>query len=585
MGLRSVQASVSSGARSVPGNDGGRAETNHLDDVFQKVRLSELIEQAEAMEWSTLLEEHEGRLREDVESPPDSVEKLLSMLRGTSCRQVAEIDDNSFRSHLGDQPVWAERLLRLVNDARRIAGRRTAFLLPVFEEQIKESRAQAYRKLVARLAEEVDKGLNAALSSAEAPNAQTQTGMVRWPVNYSFLRCPAGKPSVDAKKKSEHKPPFEGVPPLDCTNDLTRRLFSRTSGGFAEALRKVERPGAVLMEGPTGSGKSLTAGLLADAMRRTLVKVNVSAIAETLVESRIRGFKIGMHSEAHKDTAGWFESAHGGVLFLDEFQNAQDWVQAQLLDLLDAVSDEVRVYRMGEEDVARTCNVKVFLAVNRPVDELLRAGKLREDLYNRVRTVLPFLEFSKLLAEVEEPDGDPLRVFRGGLSPSAYMRKLLAVYRWKFAPTFDDGAGTTRVPLSLFPTFSMDGLHRLQVSPWPGNYRQFEKAAADLFDQLDHEGRATADEEMIVSALSGVSYYLPEEAECEDDSAPEKTVEQVVAQLIEKTLVEEDFTWSRVARRLEPLGMGDVKTLKKRLARYGDMFSAQVRSHPRMHDL
>ena len=145
----------------------------------------------------------------------------------------------------------------------------------------------------------------------------------------------------------------------------------------------------VLIYGETGTGKELVAEALHTEGRRcgqSFVSQNCAAIPTNLLESMFFGTEKGSYTGAvtHK---GLFEEANGGTLFLDEINSMDISLQAKLLKAL----EEKKVRRLGgSRDIP--FDVRIVAAVNEPPEELLRTGRLREDLFYRlgvVRLILP----------------------------------------------------------------------------------------------------------------------------------------------------------------------------------------------------
>ena len=153
-----------------------------------------------------------------------------------------------------------------------------------------------------------------------------------------------------------------------------------------ETLRKIAPTDAtVLITGENGTGKDLLAREIHAASLRheqPFVAVDAGAIPETLFESELFGHVKGAFTDARTDHAGKFEQADGGTLFLDEIGNIPLHLQAKLLRAIQSRSI-VRVGGTTEKPV----NIRLICATNCDLEQLVRAGRFREDLYYRINTV------------------------------------------------------------------------------------------------------------------------------------------------------------------------------------------------------
>jgi DNA-binding NtrC family response regulator len=141
---------------------------------------------------------------------------------------------------------------------------------------------------------------------------------------------------------------------------------------------------SVLILGETGTGKELVARRIHDLSKRVnmpFVAVNCGALPENLVESELFGHRKGAFTGADTPRKGLIEVANGGTLFLDELGELDKSMQVKMLRFLE--SGEVR--RVGENDAFHV-DVRVVCATNRELQQMVREGSFREDLFFRVNT-------------------------------------------------------------------------------------------------------------------------------------------------------------------------------------------------------
>lgn len=141
----------------------------------------------------------------------------------------------------------------------------------------------------------------------------------------------------------------------------------------------------VLITGENGTGKDVLAGeihRMSSRAGKPMVCVDAGAITETLFESELFGHVKGAFTDAFTDRAGKFEQADGGTLFLDEIGNVPLHLQAKLLRVL----QNRTVTRVGsEKDIP--IDIRLICATNMDLEEMVREGRFREDLFYRINTV------------------------------------------------------------------------------------------------------------------------------------------------------------------------------------------------------
>ena len=151
------------------------------------------------------------------------------------------------------------------------------------------------------------------------------------------------------------------------------------------AERVAETNLSVLIEGESGTGKELFAQLIhmkSDRSEKSFVKVNCAALPENLLESELFGHVKGAFTGAIKDRKGRFEVADGATVFLDEIAEMTPALQAKLLRILQQGEYE----RLGES-ISHKVDVRVIAATNRNLEEAIKEGIFREDLFYRLNAV------------------------------------------------------------------------------------------------------------------------------------------------------------------------------------------------------
>ncbi len=141
----------------------------------------------------------------------------------------------------------------------------------------------------------------------------------------------------------------------------------------------------VLIIGESGTGKELVARSIHDASRRAnarFVAINCAAIPETLMERELFGAEKGAYTGAYETQKGLFETADGGTIFLDEISEMPLSMQAKLLRVL----EEKEIRRVGGTTPIQV-NVRIIAATNKDLEEYVKSGRFRPDLYYRLNVV------------------------------------------------------------------------------------------------------------------------------------------------------------------------------------------------------
>jgi len=205
----------------------------------------------------------------------------------------------------------------------------------------------------------------------------------------------------------------------------------------------------IVIEAETGTGKEVFAQSIHAASRRgtgPFVAVNCAALPETLLESELFGYVSGAFTGAdRKGKPGLFEIAHGGTIFLDEVSEMSVGVQARLLRVL----QEKEVMRIGDDRVIPV-DIRVIAATNRDLDELVKSGQFRKDLYYR------------------------LNVLNLRIPPLRHRLEDIPVLANHFAAKICQRLGRPQVE------FSPEAMEALMAFDWPGNVRQLENVVERL---------------------------------------------------------------------------------------------------------
>ncbi len=213
---------------------------------------------------------------------------------------------------------------------------------------------------------------------------------------------------------------------------------------YKEIGRVAATPATVLIRGATGTGKELIARAIYQHSQRAdkpFIAVNCAAIPDALLESELFGHERGAFTGAQARRIGRFEQADGGTLFLDEIGDLNPSTQGKLLRVL----QERSVQRLGSQaDIA--VDVRVLAATHRDLDEGIKEGEFREDLFYRLSVVTIALPpLSQRTEDIPE----------------------LARY---FIQRFARDLGTEA------PSVQPEALVFLQSQPWPGNVRELENS-------------------------------------------------------------------------------------------------------------
>ncbi len=143
---------------------------------------------------------------------------------------------------------------------------------------------------------------------------------------------------------------------------------------------------SVLIQGESGTGKELAADAIHFNSKRggrPLMKINCSAIPDSLLESELFGYEKGAFTDAKNTKKGFFELADGGTVFLDEIGDMKPFLQSKILRVLE---NQTFMRLGGEREI--TVDVRIVAATNRDLEALVKEGLFRKDLYYRLKVMV-----------------------------------------------------------------------------------------------------------------------------------------------------------------------------------------------------
>ena len=266
---------------------------------------------------------------------------------------------------------------------------------------------------------------------------------------------------------------------------------------------------SILILGETGTGKELVARAVHSHSNRAhqpLIYLNCAALPESIAESELFGHKKGSFTGAIQDRLGKFEVAHNGTLFLDEIGELPLSIQAKLLRAI----QEGEIQRVGE-DRARKVNVRIIAATNRNLEEEIKRGTFRADLFHRLN-VYP----------LQTP---PLRQHLHNIP-------LLAGY---FCDYYQRRLGCK--PFRLSP----EALTKLHEYSWPGNVRELKniisRATLHASQTRNHDGPIILIEPQHLFLPGDLPLKIPTDKKSSDKKANDNLTLQEALLDYKKTLI------------------------------------------------
>jgi two-component system, NtrC family, response regulator AtoC len=266
----------------------------------------------------------------------------------------------------------------------------------------------------------------------------------------------------------------------------------------------------VLIGGESGTGKELVAKAihqLSPRAKQPMVSVHCAALSATLLESELFGHERGAFTGAHERRVGRFEQAQGGTLFLDEIGEIDATIQVKLLRFLGERTFE----RVGSNKTL-TADVRLIAATNKNLEELVKAGKFREDLFFRLRVV-----------EINLP---PLRERTGDIP--LLVQRFLREFAAENNKAVND--------------FTADALQALMNYSWPGNVRELRTAMEHAVVLCRGEKISARDLPPSVRGGRAVETQLSQRNDL--------TVKEVEKQLMVRALKETDDNRTRAAKKI-----------------------------------
>ena len=313
-----------------------------------------------------------------------------------------------------------------------------------------------------------------------------------------------------------------------------RRAKDRPIGkskGFLEVLELAETvaptDSTILLSGESGTGKEVVARHVHELSTRSdgpFFSINCGALPENLLESELFGHVKGSFTGAVKDKEGLLVAAGGGTFFLDEIGEMSPATQVKLLRAL----QEREVIPVGSTE-AIPVDVRVIAATNRDLEEEIRRGTFRSDLYYRLNVIALHMP--------------PLRERRDDIP-------LLADHFLKRASEAEPGSAPA--------TLADDTMHALMSYDWPGNVRELENA-------LERAAVVAGGAEIAAEHLPQRVVEAPAPQLVSERPLPNPAMEVIERAYIEWVLQAEGGNKSRAA---EVLGI-DPSTLYRKLNRYG----------------
>lgn len=303
---------------------------------------------------------------------------------------------------------------------------------------------------------------------------------------------------------------------------------------FKQALNAIIRIAPVdtnvLITGESGTGKDIAAQYihrLSDRKDKPFVPVNCAALPETLIESELFGYEKGAFTGAIGKKKGIFESAAGGTIFLDEISEISPMVQAKLLRLI----QNKEILPLGSNNPVKI-DVRIVAATNKNLEELVRSGSFRQDLFYRLNV------FTIRMPSLRERSSDIPLLVNHFLMKYRYLAKNREKY------------------------FSKNAIKLVLDYPWYGNVRELESFIQKVIIMSDGDEITDKDVRQFLNVESTNGSLSNGHVDIAKNG---KSLDEIEKELIENALKE---TGGNITKAAKKLGL-TFRTLQYRIAKYG----------------
>jgi len=297
---------------------------------------------------------------------------------------------------------------------------------------------------------------------------------------------------------------------------------------ISEQLKQVAATDfSVIIQGETGTGKTLLAKILHNSSRRAtgkFVKIDLGSMPETIVESELFGYQKGAFTGAVQDQPGFFETANGGTAFLDDLENISPLVQSKLLGVL----ENRETCRLGSRKTV-SLDLRFIAATNTNIQKSVQAGNFREDLFYRMG------EYIISLPPLRERAED--------------IRYFINVF-------LDNAVAELNM---LSKAISPQAIDLLMAHPWPGNLRELKNVVRRAVLLSGHKEVGPEHVDFLLGSND------PGQGEEIELTPLREAVDHVEKKLISRTLTATKGNKAKAAELLQI----DAKTLRTKMVQHG----------------